>query len=33
MEFDVVWFDADIVARLDFLEWGHEGDAHYQNSF
>lgn len=21
MEFDVVWFDADNVTRLDFLEW------------
>lgn len=21
MEFDVVWFDADNVPRLDFLEW------------
>lgn len=33
MEFDVVWFDADNVPRLDFLEWGHESDAHYQKSF
>lgn len=28
MEFDVVWFDADNVLRLDFLERGHEGGAH-----